>query len=134
MIAARLERYGLDLVPGEDFEIINPENDSRYNEYVDTFLSLSGRRGVTSSRARTVVRTQPTVIAALALHRGEADAMICGVEGDFGRHLRQIRNVVGLAEGEADFSTVSLLILPKGAYFLADPYITLTRPPKKSPR
>ncbi len=124
VISDRLERYGLSLKPGQDFEIINPENDPRYKEYVETFLERSGRRGVTPSRARTVVRTQPTVIAAVALHRGEADAMICGLEGDFGRHLRQIRNVVGLAEGEADFSTVSLLILQSGAYFLADTYIT----------
>ncbi|NNF78359.1 MAG: NADP-dependent malic enzyme, partial [Rhizobiales bacterium] len=124
IIADRLERYGLSLEPGKDFEIINPEDDPRYKDYVETFLERSGRRGVTPSRARTVVRTQPTVIAAIALHRNEADAMICGLEGDFGRHLRQIRNVVGLAEGEADFSTVSLLILKSGAYFLADTYIT----------
>ncbi|MEM7425198.1 MAG: NADP-dependent malic enzyme [Pseudomonadota bacterium] len=124
VIDSRLERYGLTIRSGEDFEIINPEDDPRYNDYVDTYLDLAGRRGVTPSRARTVVRTQPTVIAAIAVHRGEADAMICGVEGDFRRHLRQIRNVIGLAEGERDFSTVSLLILPSGAYFLADTYIT----------
>ncbi|MEM8648604.1 MAG: phosphate acyltransferase, partial [Pseudomonadota bacterium] len=124
VIETRLKRYGLSLKPGEDFEIVNPEDDPRYKDYVETFLERSGRRGVTPSRARTVVRTQPTVIAAVALHRGEADAMICGVEGDFGRHMRQIRNVVGLAEGESDFSTVSLLIIKSGAYFLADTYIT----------
>ncbi|MEM8687834.1 MAG: NADP-dependent malic enzyme [Pseudomonadota bacterium] len=124
VIETRLKRYGLSLKPGVDFEIVNPEDDPRYKDYVETFLERSGRRGVTPSRARTVVRTQPTVIAAVALHRGEADAMICGVEGDFGRHMRQIRNVVGLADGESDFSTVSLLIIKSGAYFLADTYIT----------
>lgn len=124
VIADRLVRYGLSLKPGDDFEIVNPEDDPRYKDYVETFLDRSGRRGVTPSRARTIVRTQPTVIAAVALHRGEADAMICGLEGDFGRHLRQIRNVVGVADGEADLSTVSLLILPSGPYFLADTYVT----------
>ncbi|MGI9374285.1 MAG: NADP-dependent malic enzyme, partial [Hyphomicrobiales bacterium] len=124
VIEHRLERFGLSIRPGKDFEVINPEQDDRYRDYVATYLDLAGRQGVTPDIARTVVRTRPTVIASVALQRGDADAMICGLEGEFIRHLTDIRTVIGLAPGEHDLSTVSLVILPKGAYFLADTYVT----------
>ena len=124
VVQARLERYGLSIRPGRDFEIVNPEDDPRYRDYVENLLDLTGRRGVTPDLARTLVRTNATVIAALAVHRGEADAMICGLEGRFDRHLHWVRDIVGLQPGVDDFSALSLLILPRGAYFIADTYIS----------
>ena len=76
--------------------------------------------GITPDAARTLVRTNATVIAALAVRRGEADAMICGVEGRYMRHLDHIRDIIGLAPGIGDFAALSLLITAKGNYFLAD--------------
>ena len=70
----RIKRFGLTLKAGDDFEIINPEDDPRYRDYVATYLKVAGRKGVTPDVARTVVRTSPSVIGALALHRGEVDA------------------------------------------------------------
>ncbi|MFP3921732.1 MAG: NADP-dependent malic enzyme [Dichotomicrobium sp.] len=124
VVKTRLERYGLSVRPGEDFELINPEDDPRYRDYVDTYLRRTWRRGVTPDRARTVVRTSSTVIAALAVERGEADAMICGVEGRFDAHLAHIREVIGVAPGVRDFSSLSLIILANGAYFLADTHVS----------
>jgi len=124
VVETRLERFGLSIRPGKDFEIVNPEDDPRYRDYVDVLLDRAGRKGVTLDVARTTVRTNATVIAAIALHRGEADAMICGVEGRFDRHLRWIRDIVGLGEGAHDLSALSLLILPKGIYFIADTYVS----------
>ena len=124
VIEHRLEQFGLGIRPGKDFEVINPEQDDRYRDYVATYLDLAGRKGVTPDIARTVIRTRPTVIAGVAIQRGDADAMICGLEGEFIRHLTDIRNVIGLAPGEHDLSSISLVILPKGAYFLADTYVT----------
>ena len=127
VVESRLERFGLSIKPGTDFEIINPEDDPRYRDYVDVLLDRAGRKGVTQDVARTTVRTNATVIAAIALHRGEADAMICGVEGRFDRHLRWIRDIVGLGEGVHDFSALSLLILPRGVHFFADTYVSYDR-------
>jgi len=81
---------------------------------------VAGRRGITPDTARTLVRTNATVIAALALHRGEADAMICGVEGRYMRHLAYVRDIIGVAPGANHFAALSLLITHKGNYFLAD--------------
>ncbi len=123
VIEARIERFGLHLRPGTDFEIINPEDDPRYRDYVTLFHSLVGRSGVTPETARTIVRTNTTVIGALAVKRGEADALICGLQGRYIRHVRDIRSVIGLQDGVQDVSALSMLIMPRGVFFLADTYV-----------
>ncbi len=123
VIEARLERFGLSIRPGKDFELVNPEEDPRYRDYVADYAQIAGRRGITPETARTLVRTSPTVIAALAVRRGDADAMICGLEGRFRSKLRHIRNIIGMADGVKALSAMSLLITTKGAYFLSDTHI-----------
>ncbi|WP_281261298.1 NADP-dependent malic enzyme [Devosia submarina] len=129
VIEARIERFGLNLRPGTDFEIINPEDDPRYRDYVSLFHSLVGRDGVTPDTARQVVRTNTTVIGSLAVKRGEADALICGLQGRFIKHVRDIRSVIGLQEGLVDASALSMLIMPRGVFFLADTYVNMDPTP-----
>ncbi len=83
VIERRAERAGLPIRPGRDFEIVNPENDPRYRDYWETYHTLMARRGVTPDIARAVMRTNTTAIAAVMVHRGEADSMICGTFGQF---------------------------------------------------
>ncbi|MGO4872520.1 MAG: NADP-dependent malic enzyme [Roseiarcus sp.] len=119
----RIKRFGLTINPGVDFEVIDPRSDPRYRDYVATYLKVAERKGVTPDVARTVVRTSPSVIGALALHRGEVDALICGLEGRFSSRLDHIRDIIGLAPGCKDFSALSLVIAATGAYFLADTHV-----------
>jgi malate dehydrogenase (oxaloacetate-decarboxylating)(NADP+) len=123
VIKDRIKRFGLTIKPGVDFEIVDPQSDPRYRDYVATYLKLAGRKGVTPDDARTIVRTSPSVIGALALHRGEVDALICGLEGRFASRLKHIRDIVGLAPGVKDFSALSLVIASAGTYFLADTHV-----------
>src|SRR5690606_25477325 len=125
VIESRIERFGLSLKPGRDFEIINPEDDPRYREYVSLFHSLVGRSGVTPDTARTIVRTNTTVIGALAVKRGEADGLICGLEGRYIKHVRDIKSVLGLAPGALTVSALSMLIMQRGVCFLADTYVNM---------
>ncbi|RUT33197.1 NADP-dependent malic enzyme [Arsenicitalea aurantiaca] len=125
VIEQRIARFGLTLDPTRDFEIINPEDDPRYRDYVSLFHSLVGRSGVTPDTARTIVRTNTTVIGALAVKRGEADALLCGLQGRFIKHVRDIRSVLGLQDGIKDVSALSMLIMPRGAFFLADTYVNM---------
>jgi malate dehydrogenase (oxaloacetate-decarboxylating)(NADP+) len=124
VIETRLERYGLSIRPGRDFTLINPDDDPRYREYVQAYVEAAGRRGITPDAARTIVRTNATVIAALAVRLKLADAMICGLEGRYMAHLKNIRDVIGLAPGVNEFSALSLVITNKGAYFMADTQVT----------
>ena len=120
VVEARIKRFGLNLKPGRDFDLVNPEDDPRYRSYVQSYIDVAGRRGVTPDAARTVVRTNNTVIAALAVTRGEADAMICGVEGRYMSHLRHVRDIIGHLPAVSDFAALALMITSKGAYFIAD--------------
>lgn len=125
VIETRLQRYGLKLRPGVDFALINPEDDPRYRDYVDLLVNRVGRRGMTPEAARTMVRTNTTIIAALAMVRGEADAMICGLEGRFERHLRHVDQIIGRREGVRDLSALSMLISSRGVTFFTDTYVTV---------
>ena len=123
VIRERIRRYGLRMTLGKDFENIDPESDPRYRDYVATYLKVAGRKGVTPDAARTMVRTNTTVIGALALQRGEADALICGLEGRFSARLKHIKDIVGLAPGAKDFAAISLVIAQSRSIFLADTHV-----------
>ena len=131
VIETRLTRLGLGIRPGKDFALINPEDDPRYRDYVQTHIEAAGRHGITPDVARTLVRTNNTVIAALAVRRGEADAMLCGVEGRYMRHLDHIRDIVGLCPGIGEFAALSLLITSKGNFFLADTQVQPDPEPRR---
>jgi malate dehydrogenase (oxaloacetate-decarboxylating)(NADP+) len=123
VINARIERFGLSVRPGQDFELIDPSYDQRFRSYVETCLESAGRRGITPKAARLLVRTNSTVIAAIAVKRGDADAMICGLDGRFSPHLPYIRDIIGLAPGATNLSAMCLMITGKGAFFIADTHV-----------
>ena len=123
VVEARIKRFGLAIQPGRDFQLVNPEDDPRYRDYVQSYLDVAGRRGITPESARNLVRTNNTVIAALAVARGDADAMITGLEGRFMSRLRHIRDIIGVAPGVRHLSAMTLIITAKGAYFLTDTHV-----------
>jgi malate dehydrogenase (oxaloacetate-decarboxylating)(NADP+) len=125
VIESRVARLGLRMKDGVDVAIVNPDSDHRYNDYWRLYLSLMERDGVSPDSARNRVRTDPTIIAALMLRRGEADAMICGVFGRFGRHLQNVRAIVGTAPGVGCMAALNVLILDRGAFFLCDTHVQL---------
>jgi malate dehydrogenase (oxaloacetate-decarboxylating)(NADP+) len=124
VVATRIERYGLRLRPGVDFELVDPQGDRRFKEYWTLYHSIMERKGVSPEYAQTIVRTRNTVIAALMVKRGEADALICGVEGRFSRHLEQVLDVIGLKPGVGQAAALNVLILPRGTFFLTDTQVT----------
>ncbi len=124
VVAKRIRELDLRIRIDEDFELCDPEDDPRFGDYWRLYQSLMARRGTSPEYARTVVRTRNTVIAALMVKRGEADAMICGTIGRYDKHLAHITNVIGLRPGVKVPAAMSLLILPKGVFFLCDTYVT----------
>ncbi len=124
VVQMRMDKVGIKLKVGKDFEIINPEDDPRYNDYWTTYHQRMERKGISPETAKVIVRTRNTVIAALAVYRGDADAMICGVTGGYHRHLKHVRGVLGLQDGVSDFSSINLMLMPSGTYFMADTYVT----------
>ena len=124
VIEQRIERFGLRLKRDVHFELCNPQDDPRYPEYWRLYHQIMERRGVKPDDARTAVRTNTTVIGALMLRRGEADGLICGPTGGYVNQLRHLRQVIGKAPGVREFSALSMLVLSRGTYFIADTHVT----------
>ena len=120
VVEMRIERLGLRLRIGENVELVDPERDDRYNEFWTQYHTLMARRGVAPDDARTIIRTNTTVIAAMSVLRGEADAMICGSVGQYEQHLPHLLDVVGLRTGVGRAAAMQLLVVPQGVLFIAD--------------
>jgi malate dehydrogenase (oxaloacetate-decarboxylating)(NADP+) len=123
VIEMRLKKLGLQLTPGKDFEVVNNESDPRFNEYWGEYYQIMKRRGVSQEQARRAVIGNPTLIAAIMLHRGEADAMICGTIGSYHEHYDVVKNVFGFREGAHVAGAMNALLLPSGNTFIADTYV-----------
>jgi malate dehydrogenase (oxaloacetate-decarboxylating)(NADP+) len=123
VIESRIKRYGLNLAAGRDFKVINPESDSRYGELCDDYYTLMSRRGVTPEIARAAMRSNPCLIGAMLLRRGDADALVAGPSGLYEEQLKPIADVVGLRPGARLFAALSVLMLPQRTLFITDTYV-----------
>ncbi len=124
VIESRSRKLGLRIEPGRDYDLVNPQDDPRYRAYWELYHSLTERSGVSPDDARTIVRTNTTVIGALMVQMGDADAMLCGANGIYNWHLRHVSDVIGLRPGARKASALSVLIMPTGTVFLCDTYVS----------
>jgi malate dehydrogenase (oxaloacetate-decarboxylating)(NADP+) len=120
VLTMRIEKLGLRICPGRDVEVVNPENDPRFREYWELYHHKLRRRGVTPDIAKTMVRTRNSVIAALMVERGEADATISGVVGRFQHSVQHVVDVLGLKEGVRRASSLSAIVTQKRQVFICD--------------
>jgi malate dehydrogenase (oxaloacetate-decarboxylating)(NADP+) len=123
VIAHRIERAGLRLKAGSDFEVVDPDNDPRFRAYWEEYHGLMGRNGVTPEMAKATVRRSNTLIAALAVRRGDADAMLTGLVGRFDAHLEHVRDVIGLKPGATTLATMNALMLDTRTLFVCDTFV-----------
>ena len=123
VIEMRIKKIGLNLRPERDFEIVNPESDPRYRELWNEYYRLMKRDGVTPDLAKAKIRRDTTLIGAMLLRRGDADAMVCGTFGTYDYHLKQVEDVIGLAPGAKQFAAMNLLLLSKRMLAITDTYV-----------
>lgn len=123
VVDARIEKLGLRLKAGVDFELINPHSDPRFWDYWTTYHSIMERNGVSPDTAKAIVRTRNSVIGALMVYRGEADALIAGVVGRYRVNLENVLDVIGLKPGAKIAASLAVLNTEDGAYFVADTHV-----------
>jgi malate dehydrogenase (oxaloacetate-decarboxylating)(NADP+) len=123
VLERRIERYGLRIKAGVDFEVINPEMDERYRKYFMAYHALVDRKGVSMQYAKIEMRRRHTLIGAMAIKMGEADAMICGTFGTFNLHLNYIDQVLGKREGSTVYAAMNTLMLPNRQVTIVDTHV-----------
>jgi malate dehydrogenase (oxaloacetate-decarboxylating)(NADP+) len=120
-----IDALGLRIRLGEDVEVINPRSYDQYEEYARDYHQIAGRSGVSVEGSSVLLRTDSTVIAAMALRNGDADAMICGKVGRFTDHFQTLRSVIGTQGADVRASTLTTLLFDDGPLFLTDCFIDL---------
>jgi malate dehydrogenase (oxaloacetate-decarboxylating)(NADP+) len=123
VIQMRIERAGLRLKPGVDFELVNPEDDPRFRACWEDYHRAMGREGVSVEAAKAAVRRSTTLISALLLKRGDADAMLCGLNGRYDSHYEHIKSVIGARPGTRVMGTMNALMLEEHNLFITDTFI-----------
>jgi len=130
VIERRAERLGLSIRPGQDVQIVNPENDPRYRDYWSSYHRLMERQGVTPDLAKAIMRTNTTAIGAIMVHRGEADSLICGTFGEYRWHMNYVQQILG-GGTYAPHGALSLMILEDGPLFIADTQVRIEPTPEE---
>ncbi|GAA0759277.1 NADP-dependent malic enzyme [Ideonella azotifigens] len=123
VIAMRIERAGLRLKPGVDFEVVDPEDDPRYRACWEDYHKLMGRDGVSPEAAKAALRRSNTLIGAMLLRRGDADAMLCGLVGRFDGHFEHVKAVIGPRPGITTMATMNALMLDQHTLFITDTFV-----------
>ena len=123
VLMPRIEKFGLRIRPDRDFEIVNPNSDPRFSDYWKDYYELTQRKGVSVEYAKREVTRRTTLIGAMMVRRGDADAMICGTIAQFSLHLDYINTVIGRRPGVNQFAAMNMLILPKRTFFICDTYV-----------
>ena len=125
VIAERVAEYGLRLEAGADYDCIDPLDAAVYGPAADEYYDLMRRRGVSRPVAHVEMRSRGTLLAAMLLRRGAADAMLCGTLGRYADHLTDVRTVIGLRAGAHNFAAMQMLMLPGRQLFICDTHVNL---------
>ncbi|MFN3738250.1 NADP-dependent malic enzyme [Hydrogenophaga sp.] len=123
VIAARIQKAGLRMRLGVDVENVNPEEDSRFRQYWEAYHQLMKRHGATPEVAKAAVRRSNTIIGSLMVKLGDADALICGLVGNYMTHLERIDSILGRRADARQYAAVNALMTDRGALFVADTYV-----------
>ena len=122
-IQRRIEELGLHIRIGQDVGVVDPQDNPHHGSYSEKYHEIMGREGVSAEAARAIVQRNHSVIAALAVRMGDADAMICGLHGSFDKHLQIVRDVIGLDKDAGIFAALSAVLLEKHTLFITDTYV-----------
>ncbi len=123
VIEEKIKKLGLRLTAGVDFEIVDNEDNPRYEECWKHYYELTKRKGITPAIAKRVVRSNTTVLASTLVSLDYADGLVCGLFGSYGKHLASIKDIIGLKDGVKVAAALNSLVLPTGNVFLTDTHV-----------
>jgi malate dehydrogenase (oxaloacetate-decarboxylating)(NADP+) len=125
VVERRLQRYGLRMRAGQDFDLVNPQQDARYRDYSETYHRLAARRGVTAQYAKIEMRRRHTLIGSMMIAKDDADGLICGTFGTHSLHLHYVDQVIGRRPGANAYAAMNVLMLPNRQIALVDTHVNV---------
>ncbi|WCM19316.1 NADP-dependent malic enzyme [Paraburkholderia bryophila] len=131
VIEQRIARYGLRLIAGQDYTVVNTDHDERYRDFWQEYFKMMSRKGITEQMAKLEMRRRTTLIGAMLVKKGEADGMICGTVSTTHRHLHFIDQVIGKKEGRKVYGAMNGLVLPNRQIFLVDTHVNVDPTPEQ---
>ena len=131
IIAQRIEKFGLRLEQGRDYDVVNVEDDLRYRDFWQTYHRMTERKGITVPIAKIEMRRRLTLIGSMLLHKGEVDGLICGTWGQTALHLNYIDQVLGKRAGVQTYACMNGLLLPERQVFLVDTHVNYDPTPEQ---
>jgi malate dehydrogenase (oxaloacetate-decarboxylating)(NADP+) len=123
IIAQRIEKFGLRLKEGADYDVVNVEHDERYRDFWQTYHRMTERKGITAPIAKIEMRRRLTLIGTMLLHKGEVDGLISGTWGQTAHHLQYIDQVIGKRTGVNTYACMNALLLPDRQVFVVDTHV-----------
>jgi malate dehydrogenase (oxaloacetate-decarboxylating)(NADP+) len=123
IIAQRIEKFGLRLAEGTDYDVVNVEQDARYRDFWSTYHQMTARKGVTEAIAKIEMRRRLSLIGCMLLHKGDVDGLICGTWGTNSVHLPYVDQVIGKRPGVQTYAAMNALLLPDRQFFLVDTHV-----------
>lgn len=123
IIQAQIDALGLRLTLGSNVQVMDLNNNPKYEDYWKFYHKNNQRLGVSEELARRDVRRKSTLLGALMVERGDADGMLCGTFGYYDLHLNYVRRVIGKKDSVSDLYAMSGVIMQNRTLFIADPYI-----------
>ncbi|SFU98218.1 NADP-dependent malic enzyme [Pseudoduganella namucuonensis] len=123
VLETRVQKFGLRLKQGVDYDVINPDYDERYRDYWQSYYALTSRKGVTPEYAKLEMRRRHSLIGAMMIKKGDADGMICGTFGTTDLHLKYIDQVLGKREGANIYAAMNVLVLPERQLAILDTHV-----------
>lgn len=130
LIEKTIRKFRLSLKIGENIEVVDPSNIENYEKYWKSYHEVMARDGISPAAAKEITRTRSTALGSLMVKCGDADALVCGVEGAYSSHIKYVKKIIGVHPDFSDISAIIMLITPKGTYFLTDTHISLDPSPE----
>ncbi len=131
IIQSKINQYGLRLEIGKDIHVIDPSGHASSEAYYEEYHTIMGRLGVTPAYAKRIMSSRNTAIAAIAVRLDDADAMICGVEGNYHSHLSHIQSIIGVQTGFDNIAATIMMVMEQGTYFLTDTHVNIDPSPEQ---
>ncbi len=125
VIKENIDELGVRLKVGDGFDVLDPGNNPNFDRHVDVYHRMMQRQGVSPEYASNVIRSRNTALGALLVSCFEADALVCGTQGAYARHLRYLCDIIGIRDDVSDISALILMILNSGTVFLTDTHVTV---------